>query len=250
MLKVLVADSNVALCAAVMDAFDGRYSVSVCHDGKTALQQIRQLQPDIVWLDLLLPGMDGITILQTAKLAGICPAVIACTRFLGEGMETELLDCGVQYLMLEPCSTAAVLSRIESLACRLHRRRVETDPDTVIYEILLVLGVVGKRSGYQCLLEAVRHMVLEPDVQITKVLYPAVAAVCGGTPERIERALRSTISAAWGIRERHIWECYFPEFKDKCPSNGAFIGRVAECVRHRLQKAPYTSSPKDSGIGP
>lgn len=238
MLKILVADKSTEFCRAVENSFAGRYSVTSCEDGRKALELIGALQPDVLWLDLMLPRLDGITILQSITLAGIRPSVIAASSYISEYIQSNLFTLGVCYLLSKPFSISAALARIESVAWRRQHPQMEfsEDPNERIYEMLLMLGVVGKRSGHLCLVEAVRQMVLDPQMQITKVLYPTVASICGGTPERVERALRGVISTAWECRDPYLWKLYFPESTERCPSNGAFIGKLADSVRWRLQE--------------
>jgi two-component system response regulator (stage 0 sporulation protein A) len=77
-------------------------------------------------------------------------------------------------------------------------------------------------------------MAAEPDLAITKELYPEVAAVCGGDWKHVERTIRSAITAAWKKRDEEVWQQYFPPEPDgtfRKPTNGDFITRMAEALR-------------------
>lgn len=236
MLKILVADSTVEFCAAVADSFDGRYLVTVCHDGKTALNAICSERPDILWLDLMLPGLDGITILQSIALAGISPKVIACSRYFSDYASSFLSSIEACWLMIKPCNLSAAVMRIADVAVMLSA--ADTDdpqgPAEIAYQILISLGLTGKRSGHKCLLSALRLKTLDEQLQVTKTLYPEVARECGGTPASVERAIRCVLSAAWENRSPEMWRLYFPNHEIRCPSNGVFIDTIADRIRKLL----------------
>lgn len=233
MLKILVADSTAEFCAAVAEAFEGRYQVTVCHDGKTALNAICTERPDILWLDLMLPRLDGITILQSLALAGISPKVLACSRYFSDYATAFLSSIDACWVMNKPCDLAAALMRIADVAVMLLDADTDTPrgPGEVAYQILISLGLAGKRSGHKCLLSALRLKALDEQLQVTKTLYPEVARECGGTPASVERAIRCVLSVAWEKRNPEIWRLYFPNHEIRCPSNGVFIDAIADRIR-------------------
>lgn len=245
MLKILVADSTIEMCAVISETFAERYSVSCCHNGKEALSLISSLKPDILWLDLNLPGMDGIAILQAITLAGIQPKVIAVVRQVTDYIQRSLSRFGVSYLVTKPCSIPAALMRIEDIAQRLILHPWSNMPDSseMVYDALLMHGACGKRTGHRYLQAAVLLMMQDPGTMITKHLYPAVAAQCGGTKESVERAIRTAISTAWLRRDPQIWRLLFPDYTEGCPSNGVFISRLAQSLRKTAQRNEISLEP-------
>lgn len=238
MLKILVADSAIELGETIANAFEGRYAVSICDNGIAALESIRIMCPDILWLDLMLPGMDGLMILQMLSVAGLRPKVIACSGYISNYIEQTVNNMGVSCLLRKPCSIEAALLRIEDVARLLQDGdEVTKDLEQLFYYILLPLGLTGKRVGHRFLLSALRQKVMDSTQQITKALYPAVAAEYGGSSERVERAIRGVLGDAWTVRNQELWSFYFPDDKEKCPSNGAFIERIANYIRQYLEKS-------------
>ena len=69
----------------------------------------------------------------------------------------------------------------------------------------------------------------DPGQSVTKELYPAVAALCGGTAVQVERSMRSAIAAAWVRGDEQLWQMYFPGEAER-PTNTSFISRLADCV--------------------
>ena len=233
MIKILVADTTVEFCQAVAESFCEQYQVLTCFEGRSALKLICEEKPDILWLDVMLPGMDGLTILQAVAMQGIVPKVIACIRNTSDYVLHILEKYAVAMVMQKPCDLTAALARIDALATEVAKERglVVDTMDQLIHESLLLLRLTGKRCGHKCLLSAVRMKVLDPQCQITKVLYPQVASECGGSAQSVERAIRCVIAEAWEGERHPCWELYFPEYVDRCPSNGIVLERVADKVR-------------------
>lgn len=236
MLKILVADTVSEFCAAVAETFEGRYAVFACENGKEALDIICKERPDIVWLELVLPYTDGITVLKAVNRAGFYPKVIACARQLNHNVLDMLGNMGVCYFIRKPCALPAALSRIEDLAQLINSEKNGADAsvEQLIYDSLLVLGLIGKHTGHRCLTAAIRLKVLDQSLLVTKTLYPAVVAECGGSVQSVERAIRREISTAWENREPSFWNLYFPEYSHKYPSNGVLIDRISDCIRETI----------------
>ena len=88
-----------------------------------------------------------------------------------------------------------------------------------------------KLRGYSCVREGILLTIQNPDQRITKELYPAVAAICGGNALRVERAIRSAIESAWMNRDDRVWRMYFPPDATgqiPRPTNSEFISRLAD----------------------
>lgn len=231
-LRVLVADGSEEYRNALADVLRGAYHVRISAEGTEALELLRSFSPDILVLDLMLPGLDGISLLQSAAAADMHPMVLATTRFISNYILDSLEKLGVGYLMVKPCDARATVSRIADLTQRLKAPKLSLpDSRTAITNQLLSLGVPTKLRGYGCLREAIFAMSRDPGQSITKELYPSVACTCGGTPEQVERAIRSAIHAAWMNRDEQIWRLYFHSGMDGSiprPTNAAFISRLAD----------------------
>ena len=82
-LKLLIAEGTEAFRIALVEMLGDVYQIRTCAEGNGALDLIRSFQPDLVLLDLMLPGLDGITILERAVASGLRPTVLATTRAAG-----------------------------------------------------------------------------------------------------------------------------------------------------------------------
>ena len=231
MLKLLIADGTEEFSQALCDALRGVYYVRACADGCEALELLRTYSPDVLVLDLMLPGLDGISLLQQAAAAGMCPTVLATSRFINDYVLDAVDRLGVGYLMMKPCDVHATVARISDLSRRI-RRPILTKPDprTQVSNLLLALGVPTKLRGYAYLREAILIMAANPGQSITKELYPAVGEQCGSTAMHVERSVRSAISSAWEHKDPRLWNIYFPpdgDGREMKPTNAAFISRLA-----------------------
>lgn len=241
--KLLIGDPTKDFRDTLAQALQGAYHVRTAGDGSQLLQLMHSFLPDILILDLIMPGLDGITLLQKAAEHGILPKVLATTRYLSDYTLDAIEHLGVGYVMLKPCDIGAVAARVLDLSHSLPAPTVSSpDSRALISNLLLRLGISTKLRGYGYLREAVLLMSKHPDQSITKELYPTVASVCNVTPVQIERSIRSAITTAWEHRDLRIWQLYF-----SCddtgliprPTNASFISRLADSLL--LESPPVLS---------
>jgi DNA-binding response OmpR family regulator len=235
-LKLLIAEGTEDFRIALAELLQGIYVVRECSDGSQAMELMHSFVPDILVLDLMLPGLDGISLLQSAAEEGLTPMVLATTRFVSDYVMDAVDRLGVEYLMVKPCDVRATVSRIGDLSKRIKRPPLfaQPDPKSYISNLLLTLGIPTKLKGYGYLREAVQLMAKDPDQSVTKELYPAVAEVCGGAAVHVERSVRSAISAAWERKDEELWRQYFPADGDGFihrPTNASFITRLADSLK-------------------
>jgi CheY-like chemotaxis protein len=101
----LIVDDNVdsAESMAVLLRLDG-HEVQVAHDGPTALEEARAFQPDVMFLDLNLPGMDGYEVARRLrlepKLGGM--ALVAMTGYGQEADRRRAQEAGFHHHFVKP----------------------------------------------------------------------------------------------------------------------------------------------------
>ncbi len=244
-MKLLIADGNEEFRQALSEALQGSYYVRSCRTGREALSLLRSFGPDILVLNLILPEMDGISLLENALARGIRPMVLATTRLTNEYIMESVTRLGVDYVMKRPCDIPSTVARIRDLSHRIAAPIITVpDPKTQVTNLLLSLGIPTKLKGYNLLRESILLMAKDPDQAITKELYPAAAAICGCDKGRVERAIRSIINAGWKRRDDKIWQMYFPTGPDGTvprPTNGAFITRLADSLQLNQREAAAAS---------
>ena len=128
--RILVVDDDEQIAAAVRRAlvYEG-YDVTVAHDGAAALESARTRLPDLVVLDLMLPGIDGIEVCRRLRAAGDDVAVLMLTARTEVSNRVEGLDAGADDYLTKPFAYEELLARVRSLL----RRRETTARDLLQY---------------------------------------------------------------------------------------------------------------------
>lgn len=236
--KLLIAEGTEEFRRALVEVLTGVYHIKTCANGLEAMELLRSFAPDIVVLDLMLPGLDGISILQRAAEEGLNPRILATTRFLNDYVTEKMNDLNVGYLMMKPCDVGATVERIADLSRRIRQPvPAPADPRSHVSNILISLGVPTKLRGYGYLREAVLLMAQKPGQSITKELYPEVAVRCGCESSHVERCSRNAIEAAWRKRNEEVWSVYFRPEADGTysrPTNAEFMTGIAEKLHLRV----------------
>ncbi|MDO5539493.1 MAG: response regulator transcription factor [Eubacteriales bacterium] len=114
-MRILMIEDDRKLCASIKFQLEKQgFSVDVCHDGEEGLFLIRENAHDCVLLDRMLPGMDGISVLKTARNSGVCTPVIMVTA-LGELSDrVQGLDTGADDYIVKPFAFEELMARIRS----------------------------------------------------------------------------------------------------------------------------------------
>ena len=229
MWKLLIADFNedyrIALTAALKDS----YHVISCRTGTEAWTLLNQEHPDIFILDLMLPELDGLTLLERTYASGLRPVVLAVTPIISPYVYSCAQRLGIEYVVRKPCEIEAIASRVRDLAQRLDVRTPKIDPTVYITQLLLSLTFSTKHNGFSYLRESILLMSKDPAQSVTKVLYPAVAHTFGCQKENVERSIRTAMDYAWERGDHELWCRYFPDSGQR-PSNAVFISRITEAL--------------------
>lgn len=233
--KLLIADSSRELRKSICDLFRGSFQIYSCEDGYEAQKILDTTPPDIMVLDMMLSGMDGLSLIQWALERGIRTRILALTRYSSDYVMEAAARLGISYVMLKPCDPGALAARVLDLSrSLLPAGQIGEDPKTRVSGLLLSLGVRPKLRGFACLREAVLISAREECLSVTKILYPEVAKRCGCESGHVERNIRSAIDTAWAGRDEAVWRMYFtPDTNGHVPrpTNAAFISRLADCFR-------------------
>lgn len=227
MQTLLIADSNDAFRQQLAEAFQSYYHILTCGNGREALDILCQEKCDCLVLDLMLPELDGISMLEIAVSRDIRPTVIAVSPLFTQYTFDVAEALGIGYMIRKPCPTHAVVSRMLDLKQRANPIWASREQIT---RFLLWLGVPTVLNGYPPLVEALTLLADDPTQSITKVLYPEVSKRIGGSHKAVERNIRSAIEHAWDGRNAVRWQQLFPELTER-PSNRLFFSRVLEALR-------------------
>jgi len=122
-MRVLVVEDDERIAASIRRAlaYEG-YSVTVVHDGGTALEEARSRPPDLLLLDLMLPGIDGIEVCRRLREAGDTFPILMLTARDGVSDRVGGLDAGADDYLVKPFAYEELLARVRALL-----RRVDPD---------------------------------------------------------------------------------------------------------------------------
>ena len=126
-LRILVVDDEPAMVGAVAALVGSAgHRVSAAYDGPEGLRRHEADQPDLVLLDLAMPGMDGVAVCLELRRRGSTPIIVVS----GEGQESakvEALDAGADDYVTKPFGKEELLARIRAV---MRRRALDTPPAT------------------------------------------------------------------------------------------------------------------------
>lgn len=119
MTKILVVDDEAAISTLLQyNLEENNYDVTVAEDGQTAYQLAGQQQFDAILLDLMLPGMDGMTVLKTLRQDKISTPVILVTAKGDEFDRVFGLELGADDYITKPFSPREVIARLKAVLRR------------------------------------------------------------------------------------------------------------------------------------
>jgi two-component system response regulator (stage 0 sporulation protein A) len=258
-LNVAVADDNekmVEILGRMIEEDKDLTLVGKAHNGEEICNIIKEKEPDVVVLDIIMPKMDGLTVMEhcshdmTVKKQ---PSFIVVSAVGQERITEDAFSLGADYYMLKPFDNQVLLNRIKHLRRSGDRRNresvlrqaavqeqkaeygarnLESDVTNIIHEI----GVPAHIKGYQYLRDAIILAVNDIEMlnSITKVLYPTIAKKHQTTPSRVERAIRHAIEVAWSRGKMDTIDELFgytvSTGKGK-PTNSEFIALIADKIR-------------------
>lgn len=243
-IKVLIADDNREFCELLKEFISQEEDlklVGIAYNGLEALEIIDKEKPEVLVLDIIMPHLDGIGVLEKLTSANPRPKIIMLTAFGQENVTQRAIELGADYYILKPFDFTVLATRIRQL--------IDGDPvpqyttpiktknlDVAVTNIIHEMGVPAHIKGYQYLRDAILMVVEEVSLlgAVTKELYPAIAQKYLTTPSRVERAIRHAIELAWDRGNVEMMNRFFGytiNLERGKPTNSEFIAMVADKLR-------------------
>lgn len=230
--KLLIADASACADVLARKALSMGLAVQICADGSRVIDQLQQFHPDVLVLDLMMPQLDGLSILARMEEQNLHPACMVTTGFVSAYVEQQVTDLGADYMMRKPFDFEAAMDRVLDLL-----EQTDNAPPlaprakTEFSERLLALGFSPKRRGFHYLDTALVLLRENPNLSVTKELYPMVARQFQTTHTSVERAIRTVIQDCWNHCDMKIWRQYFsatPSGYVPRPTNSGFLFALME----------------------
>ena len=263
--NVVIVDDNPMILNTLDEVISSEAGLSVigrADNGKDAIDMIKDTQPDVVLLDLVMPQMDGITVVENIKKKTSMlknPAFIILSAVGGEQMTEEAFQAGANYFLMKPFDKDILVNKIRRIGkCPVRpvpgkvleaplkaatpeeaamnreeymKEHLETDITKMLHE----LGIPAHIKGYQYLRDAISMVVRDREMMeaVTKILYPEIAKKNYTSSSRVERAIRHAIEVAWGRGSLEVIDELFgytiSTGKGK-PTNSEFIALIADKI--------------------
>jgi len=223
--------------------------VDVVSDGHAVLRAIRKSEADLILLDLVLAGMDGMEVLQTLNRMKLpkAPVVVLCTALASELIISQAAKLGAIHCLLRPADVEWIAARAleifqfsqENMVAINGRAFPVSEVRTIIAKYMHEVGVPSHLKGYSYIRDALFWTVRQPDLlyAVTTELYPAIAADFDTQPARVERVIRHAIEATWRRGDlNHIDQLfgYSVEGERGRPTNTEFLARITDDILMRF----------------
>lgn len=272
-IKIALADDNKDFSQILKEFLNKQEDMEVigcAANGMEACELIKNYEPDVLILDVIMPYLDGIGVLENIQtMNNINKPLVVMLSAVGQDKITErALALGAAYYIVKPfdmetltmrirqlknmsgairqtnesiAATSSAMMSSSSMSIKPQRSAVtqhglETEVTNVIHEI----GIPAHIKGYQYLRDAIIMAINDMDIlnSITKQLYPNIAKNYNTTPSRVERAIRHAIEVAWSRGKMDTIDKLFGytvnNGKGK-PTNSEFIALIADRLRLELQ---------------
>ena len=229
--RVLLADANEEFRILLRQLLEetGEFEVAASTgDGPMVMELVRRTKPELILMDVVLPGLDGFGILrQLAEEPGE-RKVIVISAFCSQQAVSRAVELGVYFFLPKPVNEESLLELMRQAVHPeqeepYHSPALEGMVTAIIHEI----GVPAHIKGYQYLREAILLAVDDMDVinAVTKV--------------RVERAIRHAIEVAWDRGDLETLQKYFGYTVNSAkgkPTNSEFIAMIADRLQLQRKK--------------
>ena len=252
-LSVAIADDNqkiLDLLGDIISTDKDLELVGKAKNGEEMCQIIKDRQPDVVLLDLIMPKMDGLTVMEQVNQSHTAdkrPYFIVVTAVGQERITEDAFNKGANYYVMKPFNNEMRRDRIKSVRkmFRGYDRKEESRTgentqagslENRVTNMLQEFRSPAHIKGYHYLRDAIIMAVNDMDVlnAITKILYPTVAKKYQTTSSRVERAIRHAIEVAWSRGKLDTLDELFgytvSTGKGK-PTNSEFIALIADTIQ-------------------
>lgn len=251
--KIVIADDNQNFCKVLqnyLQAQEDLYIVKVAFNGTDAWELIQTHQPDLVILDVVMPHIDGVSILEriNARTTIQRPKIVMITAFGQESLTHQAMMLGVDYFILKPFDLDILNKRIRTLTQDLSYSipaQLTFSPPSIttaggardavieVTNVMHQIGIPAHVKGYQYIRDAILMVMEDTSLLglITKELYPTIAKKFNTGPSRVERGIRHAIELAWERGQKEMLQRIFGytmNVERQRPTNSEFIALLAD----------------------
>lgn len=252
--KVIISSDDkkdfFAKCSAQFGAFNYD-AIYVPKDGKQICEMTREVQPEIIVMEMFMPGQDAISVMTEIQGDGSVdnPLFMVISSFDSPNLQRELMNHGASYFFLKPVDIESMVERVlqisqmgEKSSAPPRPSRNQPDLEVMVTDVIHQIGVPAHIKGYHYLRDSIILAIQQPEIinLVTKQLYPTVAKKNATTASRVERAIRHAIEVAWDRGDVDVLNSYFGYTINNTrgkPTNSEFIAMISDKLRIKLRLA-------------
>lgn len=262
--KILIADDNREFCdilSKFLTMEEDFEVMGIAKDGLEALDKIEKGKPDILILDIIMPHLDGLGVLESLHRMDLdfFPKVVVLSAVGQDQITQKAIELGADYYVVKPFDFKIFVKRLKQITGfetseefnskkkyinipTPKKQYVDSSKslEARITNIIHEIGVPAHIKGYHYLRDAITMVVEDIGLlsAVTKELYPRIAEKHNTTPSRVERAIRHAIEVAWTRGRMDTIENIFGYTIDTDkgkPTNSEFIAMVADKLRLEME---------------
>lgn len=136
--KILIVDDDLNICELLRLYIEKEgFEASIANDGETALKMFETVGPDLILLDIMLPGLDGWQVCREIRKKSTCPIIMLTAK--GEVFDKVLgLELGADDYVVKPFETKEVVARINAVLRRTGESAKQNKNKEVSYDKLVI----------------------------------------------------------------------------------------------------------------
>ncbi|QQY80625.1 two-component system response regulator (stage 0 sporulation protein A) [Keratinibaculum paraultunense] len=263
-IKILIADDNRDFCRILskfLSADESFEVVGIAKDGIEALNMASETKPDILILDIIMPHLDGLGVLEAIHNLDLdrIPKIVVLSAVGQDQISQKAIQLGADYYVVKPFDFEVFIKRLKQIVeleessqfiskneyiqmptATIENSNTSRNLEARITNIIHEIGVPAHIKGYLYLREAIAMVVKDMELlgAVTKELYPNIAKKYNTTPSRVERAIRHAIEVAWTRGKIDAIDNIFGYTIDTIkgrPTNSEFIAMVADKIRLEME---------------
>ncbi len=255
-ITIFIADDNHEVVNALQEQLrkENFEVVGVAYNGRDCLDRLSNMKVDIALIDLYMPGIDGITVMQQLRISNnkYAKKVVCMSETINDVIFAAVESLKVDYMLMKPFEVSFIGTKLRELmafniqnySSKVHftvvdkndaesqRIQLETEITSILHEV----GIPAHIKGYMYLRTAIMETYYNTEIlgRITKLLYPDIARKYNTTSSRVERAIRHAIEVAWNRGNTETIEAIFGytvNANKAKPTNSEFIAMISDRLR-------------------
>ncbi|MDE6209110.1 MAG: sporulation transcription factor Spo0A [Lachnospiraceae bacterium] len=255
--KVAIADDNERIISVLENILEDDKEIEIigkAKNGEEIYDIIKKDSPDLVLLDIIMPKMDGLSVMEKINKDSEVkkvPYFVVMSAIGQDNITEDAFRLGASYYIMKPFDHDTLMGRVQFIKGHMGKKYpnmrkitpleskteyIEKNLEGDVTDIIHEVGVPAHIKGYQYLRDGIMMSVNDSEMlnSITKILYPTIAKKNNTTASRVERAIRHAIEVAWN---RGNMDMVYDLFgytinsgKGK-PTNSEFIAMIADKIR-------------------